>query len=54
MGRPVIGLETWEPGKGGEPCQAILRAGTPEEAVRLSLEPDVAVRPAHHPRAGYP
>lgn len=38
LGRPVIGLETWELSKAGEPCPAIIRAQTPEEAVRLALQ----------------
>jgi uncharacterized protein (TIGR00725 family) len=37
LGRPVVGLETWELAKGGQPDQAIVRASTPEEAVRLAL-----------------
>ncbi len=37
LGRPVIGLETWELAKAGQPCPAIVRAHTPEEAVRLAL-----------------
>jgi len=38
MGRPVIGLETWELSKAGKPCPAIIRAQNPEEAVRLALQ----------------
>ncbi|MGQ9502928.1 MAG: TIGR00725 family protein [Anaerolineae bacterium] len=37
LGRPVIGLETWELAKAGQPCPAIICAHTPEEAVRLAL-----------------
>ncbi|PWH20668.1 MAG: TIGR00725 family protein [Ardenticatenia bacterium] len=37
LGRPVIGLETWELAKAGQPCPAIIRAHTPEEAVHLAL-----------------
>lgn len=37
-GVPVVGLRTWELAKdGGEPVDAIVRAGTPEEAVREAL-----------------
>jgi len=37
LGRPVVGLGTWELAKAGRPAQAILKAETPEEAVRLAL-----------------
>ncbi|MCS7261348.1 MAG: TIGR00725 family protein [Anaerolineae bacterium] len=37
LGRPVIGLETWELAKAGQPYPVIVRALTPEEAVRLAL-----------------
>jgi hypothetical protein len=37
LGRPVIGLDTWELSKQGHANDSILRAGTPEEAVRLAL-----------------
>jgi uncharacterized protein (TIGR00725 family) len=37
LGRPVIGLGTWELAKDGQPAQAIVRAQTAEEAVRLAL-----------------
>jgi uncharacterized protein (TIGR00725 family) len=38
LGRPVIGLGTWELAKDGQPAQAIVEARTAEEAVRLVLE----------------
>lgn len=38
LGRPVIGLGTWELAKDGQPAQAIVEARTAEEAVRLALE----------------
>jgi uncharacterized protein (TIGR00725 family) len=38
LGRPVIGLGTWELGKQGEVSEAIIRAATAEEAVRLVAE----------------
>jgi uncharacterized protein (TIGR00725 family) len=38
LGRPVIGLETWQLAKRGQPSQAIVYAATPDEAVRLALE----------------
>jgi uncharacterized protein (TIGR00725 family) len=37
LGRPVIGLGTWELAKEGRPLQAIVRAKSAEEAVRLAL-----------------
>jgi uncharacterized protein (TIGR00725 family) len=38
MGVPVVGLQTWELSKAGAPVEAIARAETPEEAVRLALQ----------------
>ena len=38
LGRPVVGLGTWELSKEGHPVQAILRASTPVEAVQLVLD----------------
>jgi uncharacterized protein (TIGR00725 family) len=38
LGRPVIGLGTWELAKDGQPVQAIVKAHTAEESVRLALE----------------
>jgi uncharacterized protein (TIGR00725 family) len=37
MGRPVIGLRTWELSQGGCPVEAVVEAGTPAEAVDLAL-----------------
>ena len=37
MGKPVIGLGTWEIAKAGVPVESIVRATTPEEAVRDAL-----------------
>jgi uncharacterized protein (TIGR00725 family) len=37
LGRPVIGLGTWELAKQGQPSGAIVKAGTAEEAVLLAL-----------------
>jgi hypothetical protein len=37
MGRPVIGLGTWELGRAGQADPAIVRAGTAAEAVHLAL-----------------
>jgi uncharacterized protein (TIGR00725 family) len=37
LGRPVIGLGTWELAKEGHPNQAIVKAQTPDEAVRLAV-----------------
>ncbi len=36
-GKPVVGLSTWELSKGGRAVDAIVRAGSPEEAVRAAL-----------------
>lgn len=38
MGRPVVGLDTWELAKAGAEVDSIVRAKTPEEAVTLALE----------------
>ena len=37
MGKPVVGLGTWELAKGGRPVEAIVRASTPEDAVSTAL-----------------
>jgi hypothetical protein len=37
MGRPVVGLRTWELSQGGSPVEAVIEAGTPVEAVELAL-----------------
>jgi len=36
-GIPVVGLDTWELARGGEPVDAFVRAGDPEEAVAVAL-----------------
>ena len=38
MGRPVVGLGTWEVAKAGVPVDAIVRASTPDEAVSTALQ----------------
>jgi len=38
MGKPVVGIETWELAKGGQPSSAIRRAGSAEEAVKVAIE----------------
>ncbi len=38
-GKRVVGLGTWELSKSGRSADGILSATTPEEAVRLALEP---------------
>lgn len=38
FGKPVVGLGTWEMSREGHPPAPILRAATPEEAVRRALE----------------
>ena len=37
LGRPVVGLGTWELARGGEPVDAIVVASTPEQAVARAL-----------------
>jgi hypothetical protein len=37
IGKPVVGLGTWELSKGGQPSDAIARAATPAEAVEKAL-----------------
>ena len=37
MGRPVVGLGTWELGQAGQPVGSVLAAGSPAEAVELAL-----------------
>ena len=37
MGRPVVGLGTWELGHGGGPVAAVIPAGTPEQAVAQAV-----------------
>jgi len=38
MGKPVIGLATWELAKGAAPIEDVARAGTPDQAVALALK----------------
>ncbi len=44
IGRPVIGLGTWELARAGEPDTAIVRADTPEDAVVMAVA--LAEKPA--------
>jgi hypothetical protein len=37
MGRPVVGLHTWELAKEGRPVEGMVRASTPAEAVEAAL-----------------
>lgn len=37
LGIPVVGLNTWELAKQGQPVPAIVEAGSPQEAVELAL-----------------
>jgi uncharacterized protein (TIGR00725 family) len=37
MGKPVVGLGTWELSKGAEPVEAIVRSDTPADAVSTAL-----------------
>ncbi|MGD8624712.1 MAG: TIGR00725 family protein [Anaerolineae bacterium] len=36
MGRPVVGLDTWELGRADQPVAAVTRADTPAQAVALA------------------
>jgi hypothetical protein len=38
IGKPVVGLGTWELAKGGTPSTAIVIADSPEEAVSKAIE----------------
>jgi uncharacterized protein (TIGR00725 family) len=38
MGRPVIGLGTWELAKDGVPVDAVIRASDPTDAVKTALQ----------------
>jgi uncharacterized protein (TIGR00725 family) len=38
MGRPVIGLGTWELAKDGVPVDAVVRASDPKDAVKTALQ----------------
>jgi hypothetical protein len=42
LGKPVVGLRTWELAKDGRAVNAIVKATTPEEAVRSALEATTA------------
>jgi uncharacterized protein (TIGR00725 family) len=37
MGKPVVGIETWELAKGGQASSAIRRASSAEEAVKTAI-----------------
>jgi uncharacterized protein (TIGR00725 family) len=37
MGRPVVGLGTWELSHGGQPLAAVVRASAPDQAVDLAM-----------------
>lgn len=45
-GIPVVGLDTWELGRAGEPVEAVVRAEEPTRAVELALGLARAARPA--------
>lgn len=46
MGKPVVGLGTWELARRGRPVDAVVRAATPQEAVALALEAAGGPEPA--------
>jgi uncharacterized protein (TIGR00725 family) len=50
LGRPVVGLGTWELARGGEPVDAIVVAATPAEAAERAV--DLATRRRPAPRTG--
>ena len=37
MGRPVVGLGTWDLGQDGQPAETVVRAATPSQAVARAL-----------------
>jgi uncharacterized protein (TIGR00725 family) len=37
-GTPVVGMDTWELARGGQPVDAVVRADTPDAAVTLAIE----------------
>ena len=39
MGKRVVGLGTWEITRDGEPIEGIIRAESPEDAVKIALAP---------------
>jgi uncharacterized protein (TIGR00725 family) len=39
MGKRVVGLDTWDVIRNGQRVEGVLKAESPEEAVRLALEP---------------
>jgi hypothetical protein len=46
LGRPVVGLGTWELGRGGRPVPAIVAASTPAEAAESAVALARAGRPS--------
>ena len=50
LGRPVVGLGTWELARDGQPVDAIVVAATPAEAAERAV--DLARRPRPAPRTG--
>jgi hypothetical protein len=44
MGRPVLGLGTWELGRQGRPVDGVHQVGTPEQAVEQALARATALR----------
>ena len=51
-GKPVVGLSTWELGKGGSPVAAIVPVASAEEAVEEALRRVAAARVGDGGRAG--
>ncbi len=45
VGKPVVGLDTWELARRGQPVTEIVRAATPAEAVELALKLAAELRP---------
>lgn len=46
LGIPVVGLDTWELRKKGQPSDAIVAASSPAEAVRVALDLAARERPS--------
>jgi uncharacterized protein (TIGR00725 family) len=45
VGKPVVGIDTWELARRGQPVTEIVRAATPAEAVELALKFAAELRP---------
>jgi uncharacterized protein (TIGR00725 family) len=50
LGKPVVGLDTWELARAGQPVPAVIRAATPAEAAELAV---AEVRRRREPPTGW-